>query len=403
MNCLCIVPGFCKMIFSKNNAGPVGKALIVMIDFIALIAQITVFFVIMGTEYTAFIEKALYLTTPSPMNEPKPVDINIDPFAESQRQVGDNPAGDSSSIEKPKWKGSWEAPFALLFTSLSWWENYIDRDIKLFCINMPLATYKRHLQSVRSKANIGASLWKIALTITFSVIMLPSKRFENAFVKMPSIPDLTTMSPGMNGGGVGGIGIGGGTGDSNFDFGGVDNNLESESNRLRKRDVLSTSTITMISSAMNLESVLTVPNNAWNSPTTPNLFDFIAVKEKTADDYWKTVSPFVPFIVHFFATGLCYYFAKSSCKMCMQRVAFALPLTLATPVTIGIYIAICHGGLDRIDFIKDMMYWECSETFSKGNLKWQLIFGLGLWWLSEIWISIHSWFPENKRLASTEV
>lgn len=66
--------------------------------------------------------------------------------------------------------------------------------------------------------------------------------------------------------------------------------------------------------------------------------------------------------------------------MCMQRVAFALPLTLATPVTIGIYIALCHGNLDRIDFIKDMMYWECSESFSNGNLRWQLVVGLGLWW-----------------------
>lgn len=89
--------------------------------------------------------------------------------------------------------------------------------------------------------------------------------------------------------------------------------------------------------------------------------------------------------------------------MCMQRVAFALPLTLATPVSIGIFIALCHGHLDRIDFIKDMMYWECSETFSSGNLRWQLVVGLGLWWLSEIWIAIHIWFPENKRLAATEL
>ncbi len=120
------------------------------------------------------------------------------------------------------------------------------------------------------------------------------------------------------------------------------------------------------------------------------------------DEYWKSIKPFVPFIVHFFTTGLCYYFAKSSCKMCMQRVAFALPLALATPLTVGIYIAVCSGGLDRIVFIKEMMYWECSETLNKGSLKWQLIFGLGLWWLSEIWITLHSWFPENKRLAATE-
>ena len=256
------------MIFSKNSAGPVGKALIVMIDFLALAAQATVFFVIMGTQYTAFIEKALYVTTPA-YNEPKPVDINFggDPFSESQRQTGDLPNGgatDFASREKPTWKGSWEAPFALLFTSISWWENYVDRDIKLGFINMPLASYKRHLQSVRSKANIGASLWKIALTITFSVILLPSKKFDNAFVKIPTYPDLTTMATpaGMPS-----------NGEPMVDFGGFDNNMDR-----MKRDILETSTIPLVSVAMNLEQLLTVPNNAWNNPTTPNLFDFTAVK-----------------------------------------------------------------------------------------------------------------------------
>ena len=152
---------------------------------------------------------------------------------------------------------------------------------------------------------------------------------------------------------------------------------------------------------MAIEAILTVPNNAF-SPTTPNLFDFIATKEKTADDYWKSVFPFVPFIVHFFSTGLCYYFAKSACKMCMQRATFALPLSLASPVIIIIYLGICHGELDRIEFIKDFMYWECPESFSHGNLKWQIVFGFAFWWLSQLWITIHAWFPENKRLASTE-
>ena len=66
--------------------------------------------------------------------------------------------------------------------------------------------------------------------------------------------------------------------------------------------------------------------------------------------------------------------------MCMQRVAFALPLTLVTPITIGIYIAMCNGNFDKIEFIKDMMYWECSESLNNSNLRWQLIVGLGLWW-----------------------
>lgn len=268
MNCLCIVPGFCKILFSKNGAGPVGKALIVMIDFLALVAQCTVFFVITGTEYTAFIEKSMYASTPATnVNEPKPVDIS-DPFAESSRQMSDG-----GPLDKPKWKGSWEAPFALLFTSIIWWENYVDRDIKLGCINMPLASYKRHLQSVRSKINIGASLWKIALTISFSLIMLPTKKFENAFVKMPFVPDGPMTTAGSPGSGSGG---------SDIDFGGFDNDLDSGAaalvgHKLLKRDTITT-TIAMVSAAMNLESVLTVPNNAWNVPTTPNLFDFTASK-----------------------------------------------------------------------------------------------------------------------------
>lgn len=282
MNCLCIVPGFCKLIFAKNSAGPIGKALIFLIDLLALICQITVFFVIIGTEYTAFIEKALY--TPAPATTPViptdgsggvfPMDGNEavnDPFAEvgaarRRRQLDTMIPG----IEKPKWKGSWEAPIALLFTSIIWWENYVDRDIKFLCMRIPLGSYKRHLQAVRSKVNIGASLWKIALTITFNFLMLPSNKFENSFVKFPSG---SVGEPGLSPGATPGI----------IDFGGFDvpsttdpMNSEQVARRLFRRDVMSTTPAAPI--AMHLESLLTVPNNVWNTPTTPNLFDFIAVK-----------------------------------------------------------------------------------------------------------------------------
>lgn len=391
MNCVCIVPGICKILFSRNSAGPVGKAMIVFIDIIALAAQISCLFVIMGTQYTAFIQKAIQLasqplttiaTTLAPDYD--------DPFAESQKlQSADNP-----NQQIPEWKGSWETPFALILTSIIWWENYVDRDFKFGCIKMPLGTYKRHLQSVRSKANIGASLWKIALTITFSVVMLPSNKFQNSFVKLPDLnsQQVTTIQPAIpNGNSGGGL----------FD----DYNDEMFNERKRRQLDVGGST-SMAQLAPGDGNVLTVPNNVWYTPTTPNLFDFTATKEKTADDYWKSIHPFLPFIIHFFSTGLCYYFAKSSCKMCMQRVAFALPLTLATPVTIIIYIGICTGNLDKIEFIKDMMYWECPENLfssASGTIKWQLICGLGLWWLSELWICVHVWFPENKRLASTEL
>ena len=251
MNSMCLIPAFCKMIFSKNNVGTVGKALIIMIDLLALIAQATAFFVVMGTQYTAFIEKAN-------VNLNTPMSDAIDPFASPDGlTIGNNP-----SFEKPKWKTSWEAPFAIFLTSISWWENYVDRDFKFGCFRIPLASYKRHLQSIRSKANIGASLWKIALTITFSVVMLPSKKFENAFVKMPFIPDAVPINPiNMN---MNDIPVA----RNSFDF------KNTQGHVINKRDDdMAATTIAMISQAMNLESVLTVPNNAWNTPTTPNMYE----------------------------------------------------------------------------------------------------------------------------------
>jgi hypothetical protein len=310
MNCVCIVPGMCKMIFAKNSAGPVGKILIFLLDLLALICQITVFFVIIGSEYTAFIEKAMYapattMATPgsgssdpggfiTDENNPNGGGggVQSDPFSDAgvvKRQVMDMPLLD----DKPKWKGSWEAPIALLFTSIIWWENYVDRDIKILCVNVPLGSYKRHLQAVRSKVNIGASLWKIVLTITFNFLLLPSKKFENSFVKMPS-----GGSGMMGGGGADGGSFNPGPTPGVIDFGGFDvpaEQAEQAARRMFKRDLadnigsgvaggdqgpmmLMTSTQSMASYAMQLESLLTVPNNVWITPTTPNLFDFVASK-----------------------------------------------------------------------------------------------------------------------------
>ena len=176
-----------------------------------------------------------------------------------------------NSNEKPTWKGSWEVPFSIIFTSIIWWENYVDRDIKLGFIKLPLGSYKRHLQSVRSKTNIGASLWKIALTITFSVVMLPSKKFENAFVRIPTLSNEqhTTYSPNN------------GLGDQFSDFGDSINigDIAFGDNRMKRDVTKTTSEILITSTALSvIDAIATVPNNIWNTPTTPNLFDFIATK-----------------------------------------------------------------------------------------------------------------------------
>lgn len=102
------------------------------------------------------------------------------------------------------------------------------------------------------------------------------------------------------------------------------------------------------------------------------------------------------------ASGLCYYKGRLACKLCMQRLGFALPLTLVTPVTLSIALVICKWFPDSAILKTDFVYWTCHEGYQQGSFKWQVLCGLGLWWLSQLWIGGHVWFGKGQRLAFTE-
>lgn len=159
------------------------RFLAVFIDLAAFAAQCSVYFVVTSTQYTAFLSKPLATTTtPAPAaDEPSGLDSMDTALSNTIKSTAD-------TLEQVQLRFGWEAPIALFCVSIVWWENYVDRDIKLGKLNIPLGTYKRHLQSVRSKANIGASIWKIALTIAFSFLLLPREHFDNVFVSVANNP-----------------------------------------------------------------------------------------------------------------------------------------------------------------------------------------------------------------------
>jgi hypothetical protein len=187
MNAVCTIPAFCKLTLSKSNSRPMLRFLTLFIDLAAFAAQCSVYFVVTSTQYTAFLTKPLATTT-------TPVTVIDDPFLSSDSLDSINTAISNSiktatdTIEQVQLRFGWEAPVALFCVSIVWWENYVDRDIKFGKLNIPLGTYKRHLQSVRSKANIGASIWKIALTVAFSFLLLPREHFDNVFVSFVNNP-----------------------------------------------------------------------------------------------------------------------------------------------------------------------------------------------------------------------
>ena len=70
---------------------------------------------------------------------------------------------------------------------------------------------------------------------------------------------------------------------------------------------------------------------------------------------------FLPLIVNVISGAVCFYFARVSCKLCMQSFSFAFPLTLVTPVTAAIFCYLCHGrGWTRVVIpYMDIGYWQC--------------------------------------------
>ena len=162
------------------------RFLTVFIDLAAFAAQCSVYFVVTSTQYTAFLTKPLATTTTpaTVVDEPS----GLDSLDSINSAISNSMKSTSDVMEQVRLRFGWEAPIALFCVSIVWWENYVDRDIKLGKLNIPLGTYKRHLQSVRSKANIGASIWKIALTIAFSFLLLPREHFDNVFVSFVNNP-----------------------------------------------------------------------------------------------------------------------------------------------------------------------------------------------------------------------
>ena len=127
----------------------------------------------------------------------------------------------------------------------------------------------------------------------------------------------------------------------------------------------------------------------------------------SAQDKDKWMTYLLPLLVHVACTAMCYYTSRLACKLCMQRLSFALPLTLVTPVTLAAALAVCKWWPELSVVRADFLYWTCdadgeNSASSSPSLRWQVVCGLALWWLSQLWIGGHVWFGQGQRLAFTD-
>ena len=350
----------------------------------------------------------------------------------------------------------WELPVALLLVSIAWWENFTDRDVKILSfklVNMKLL--KDNIIATRCKTNLITSLWKVLLTLLFAYIFYPGIFNTSKVFRTPDEPDnrlkflnnmdgLWGMSPNMmmnpNFGGLmqqqnQQVGMmmpppppipiaKRSIDDANDTTMNINNSpfLQLFAATIKNMTVLNETKIGEYRKAfavnsneykqnydgytapqLILPSMTTVPNRLNFRPPGMNGYENgpeSGPEEVTFKDHWITY--LVPMLLQIFCSGLCYYTGRLACKLCMQRIGFALPLTLVTPITLTVALTICKWFPETAILKPEFVYWTCHEGYETGSFKWQIFCGLGLWWASQLWIGGHIWFGKGQRLAFTE-
>ncbi|ESO07781.1 hypothetical protein HELRODRAFT_76186 [Helobdella robusta] len=114
-------------------------------------------------------------------------------------------------------------------------------------------------------------------------------------------------------------------------------------------------------------------------------------------------------LVHTLASLVSYFFARTSAKILVQRVCYALPIAISPYLLSGLVIGGCelHNRnpcvFSNETAIPDYLFYECYDHGSIGNVwfkeMWYLI---PIFWASQLWIGWHIWFPKCKKLTTAD-
>ncbi|XP_076087751.1 chitin synthase chs-2-like [Mytilus galloprovincialis] len=134
---------------------------------------------------------------------------------------------------------------------------------------------------------------------------------------------------------------------------------------------------------------------------------------------FKKLFPFMIALVYIIMNGVCYKIAKAACKVVAQRMAFGLPLAMATPIALVVLFVLMssNGTGDYNDNIGKFWFGKCEIQFPHWtdnehnpilNLVdrftdiWPLVTGGIISYLSLLLITNYIWNPKKERLQSTD-
>ncbi|UJR37230.1 hypothetical protein I4U23_029939 [Adineta vaga] len=425
MNAVCLVPAFLKLFLTKSNSSIVRRSLLFLMDFFAFAMQCSCVGIALASKFlkndgpitiSTTISSLFLPTTTIPLpllnrhrRQDEFIGGNVDLLSPAIGGNNDNfifttPASNMSSIDQNLqtilggFHIEWELPVALILVSLAWWENFVDRDIKIggrTLVHMKLL--KENIIATRSKTSIIMTCWKIIVTVLFAYIF--HHGIFNTSVVFPTSSNseqledpLPKLSSGQNSWAALGFDQQPSQGMFPILPPRERRSIENTSAYIRRHKRQMEGDLPS-NYAYDDESVNSMGGGGgggnMQGPEPPN-----------PKDRW--IIYLTPMILKVISDALCFYMGRLACKLCMQRICFALPITLVTPLALTILLVMCSVAPQSTVFIENFLFWSCYADYAKESFKWQVICGLFLWWLSELWIGGHIWFGKSQRLAFTE-
>lgn len=136
--------------------------------------------------------------------------------------------------------------------------------------------------------------------------------------------------------------------------------------------------------------------------STPILKQLVHDKEETISS-----SALWVLLIHALGSYICYITGKFACRILIQGIGFALPVTITVPVVVSLLITFC--GLRQSDpcyfsgIIPDYLFFTSPGLSDLEFLSEKHAWVWLLWLLSQAWICLHIWKPNVDRLMSTEI
>lgn len=326
---------------------------------------------------------------------------------------------------------AWAVPLAIFLTSLGWWENFVHHE-SVFPFIRRMARISQNLRVVRSKTYALVSVWKClvyfcALCAFITMRMKVDELMEpDPFGAKPIRVIVWRPSDKLQG-------------DASL--------AKSAISNVSYESVFQQPSTTTTPSAINWNQPHYQPKEAHaahgsdNDPVVIDASDFLKDQQQavhyepgnaTDSDHQRqrkkrqaatTTGRFAdrttkifyttPFdalwvaAVQIIAAFFCYQCAKFSCKVIMQRLAFAAPMNLSVPFTVFLLLSFCANRTQNNCFLTSSlpyeMFWRCYaaktvQDFFSSPQSWFWL----IWLASQIWVTIHIWMPKCERLADTD-